>query len=95
MAFNLFLAFQEALDLAAHLISDADWGVPGTAREHFEVLSQHQVLSLSTAATMGRCAGLRNIIAHAYGALDLGRLHDELPGTVAALRLFCAEVAGS
>lgn len=30
-AFNLFLAFQEALDLAARIIADAGWEVPATA----------------------------------------------------------------
>ncbi len=93
IAFNVFLAFQEALDLAAHLISDACWTFPTTAREHFSVLSRHGVLTPETAAAMGRCAGLRNLIAHAYGTLDLGRLYDEVPDGMAALRAFCAEIA--
>jgi uncharacterized protein YutE (UPF0331/DUF86 family) len=42
---------------------------------------------------MARCAGLRNLIAHAYGTLDLGRLHGEIPAGVAALRSFSGELA--
>ena len=41
---------------------------------------------------MSRCAGLRNLIAHAYGGLDLGRLYAELPAGRAALQAFCAEL---
>jgi uncharacterized protein YutE (UPF0331/DUF86 family) len=93
VAFNLFLVFQDALDIAAHLIADAGWPVPSTAREHFEILAQRGVLSSETAAAMARCAGLRNLIAHAYGTLDLGRLHGEIPAGVAALRAFAGELA--
>jgi len=93
VAFNLFLVFQDALDIAAHLIADAGWPVPTTAREHFEILAQHQILTSETAAAMARCAGLRNLIAHAYGTLDLGRLHGEIPAGVAALRAFGSELA--
>jgi uncharacterized protein YutE (UPF0331/DUF86 family) len=93
VAFNLFLVFQDALDIAAHLIADAGWPVPSTAREHFEILAREGVLTARTASAIARCAGLRNLIAHAYGTLDLGRLHGEIPAGVAALRALCAELA--
>lgn len=92
VAFNLFLAFQEALDLAAHVIADRALELPTTAREHFEVLSRAGLLSPEVAASMGACAGLRNLIAHAYGSLDLGRLYDELPYGRDALMAFSAEL---
>ncbi|MBI2394760.1 MAG: DUF86 domain-containing protein [Deltaproteobacteria bacterium] len=95
VAFNLFLAFQEALDLAAHLIADAGWELPTTAREHFEVLERHAVLSPHVARSMAGCAGLRNLIAHTYGSVDLARLHDELPLGRDALLAFSAEIAAA
>jgi uncharacterized protein YutE (UPF0331/DUF86 family) len=93
VAFNLFIAFQEALDIAAHVIAASGFEMPGTAREHFYILQRHQLLSTGTAEAMARCAGLRNLIAHAYGTLDLGRLYDELPAGRATLERFCAEMA--
>jgi len=93
VAFNLFLVFQDALDIAAHLIADAGWPLPTTAREHFDILAQKGVVSTTTAGAMARCAGLRNLIAHAYGTLDLGRLYDEIPAGVSALCAFSAEIA--
>lgn len=92
VAFNLFLAFQDALDLAARLIADRSWPLPTTAREHFEILARQGVLSAVVAEQMAGCAGLRNLIAHSYGTLDLGRLYDELPAGVSALRAYCAEI---
>jgi uncharacterized protein YutE (UPF0331/DUF86 family) len=87
-AFNLFLAFQEALDLAAHVIADAGWEVPTTARDHFEVLAKHGFLDGALAADLAVCAGARNLIAHAYGTLDLERLHTEIPAGLDALERF-------
>jgi uncharacterized protein YutE (UPF0331/DUF86 family) len=93
VAFNLFLAFQDAIDLAAHLIADRGYELPTTAREHFEILQRHGVLSEPVARAMAGCAGLRNLIAHAYGRIDLARLHDELPFGRDALLAFCGELA--
>jgi uncharacterized protein YutE (UPF0331/DUF86 family) len=93
VSFNLFVAFQDALDLAAHLIADRRLELPTTAREHFEVLARAGLISTPAAAGMTGCAGLRNLIAHAYGSLDVGRMYDELPAGRDALAAFCAEVA--
>lgn len=93
VAFNLFVAFQDALDLAGHVIADRGLELPTTAREHFEILARARVLSPTVASAMAGCAGLRNLIAHAYGSLDLARLYDELPAGRDALLAFCGEIA--
>ena len=93
VAFNLFVAFQDALDLAAHLIADRGLEMPTTAREHFEILGRAKLLSPAVAASMAGCAGLRNLIAHAYGSIDTTRLYDELPLGRDALAAFCGEIA--
>jgi uncharacterized protein YutE (UPF0331/DUF86 family) len=93
VSFNLFVAFQDALDLAAHLIADHGLELPTTARAHFEILARASLLTPAIAQSMAACAGLRNLIAHAYGSVDLGRLHDELPHGRDALAAYCAEVA--
>jgi uncharacterized protein YutE (UPF0331/DUF86 family) len=92
-AFNLFLAFQEGLDLAAHIIADAGWDVPATAREHFEVLTRHGVIPSALASDLSACAGVRNLIAHAYGTLDLARLYREAPLGLSALERYMAAIA--
>jgi uncharacterized protein YutE (UPF0331/DUF86 family) len=93
VSFNLFVGFQEALDLAAHVIADRGLPLPTTAREYFEILASAKVLTPAVARAMAGCAGLRNLIAHTYGTLDLGRMYDELPLGRDALRGFCAEIA--
>ena len=93
VAFNLFLAFQDALDVCAHVIADRGWELPQTAREHFDIMARHGILIPGLARAMGGCAGLRNLIAHAYGSLDLQRLYIELPSGRDALRAFAAALA--
>ncbi len=75
------------------MIADRNLELPTTARAHFEILERARILSPSVARAMGQCAGLRNLIAHAYGSLDLGRLYDELPAGRDALLGFCGELA--
>lgn len=93
VSFNVLLAVQEALDLAAHWIADAGWEVPTTAREHFETLATHGVLPRDLAREMALCAGARNLIAHGYGTLDLRRLHAEAPIALATLERFAVVLA--
>ena len=93
VAFNLFLAFQDALDVCAHVIADRGWELPRTAREHFDILAKHGLLAPELARLLGAGAGLRNLIVHAYGTLDLRRLYLELPGGRDALRAFAAAVS--
>jgi uncharacterized protein YutE (UPF0331/DUF86 family) len=93
VSFNLLLAVQEALDLAAHWIADAGWEVPTTAREHFEILAAHDVVQRDLARDLASCAGARNLIAHAYGTLDFGRLYTEAPSALSTLERFAAVLA--
>jgi uncharacterized protein YutE (UPF0331/DUF86 family) len=93
VSFNMLLAVQEALDIAAHWIADAGWQVPTTAREHFEILASHGVVPRDLARDLGLCAGARNLIAHSYGTLDFGRLHVEAPKALQTLERFAAELA--
>ena len=93
VAFNLFLAFQDALDICAHVIADRGWELPQTARGHFDILAKHGILAPELARAMGGCAGMRNLIAHAYGSLDLQRLYAELPRGRDALQAFAAALA--
>jgi uncharacterized protein YutE (UPF0331/DUF86 family) len=38
LLFNLTQAIQNCIDIAAHIVSDEGWGVPGTQSEMFDIL---------------------------------------------------------
>ena len=94
---NLFVALQECLSLASHWLADEGWEVPGTYAEVFRVLAERNVLDQDLAARMAEAAGLRNLIAHRYGALDWTRIHDIASHHIEDLLRFCdvlADAAG-
>lgn len=70
ISFNLFLAVQTCVDLATHLISDESWEPTATAREAFERLEAHGVISHETVRALRQAVGFRNIVAHGYGGVD-------------------------
>lgn len=92
--FYLLLAIQECIDLAAHWVSDADWGPPEDVGGVFDILTDHEVISGELAASLRGATGLRNRIAHGYSALDPDRIWSEYPPGSAALREFLGIVSG-
>ena len=90
---NLFVALQECLSLASHWLADEGWEVPGTYADVFRVLAERNVLDHDLAARMAAAAGLRNLIAHRYGALDWARIHDVASHRIEDLLRFCDVLA--
>jgi uncharacterized protein YutE (UPF0331/DUF86 family) len=75
IAFNMHLAIQNCMDIAAHIISDEGLGVPGSAGEMFYILQENGFLSADLADRMVKAVGFRNLLVHEYQKIDLLRLH--------------------
>jgi len=75
IAFNMHLAIQNCMDIAAHIISDEGLGVPGSAGEMFFILQENGFLSADLADRMVKAVGFRNLLMHEYQKIDLQRLH--------------------
>jgi uncharacterized protein YutE (UPF0331/DUF86 family) len=75
IAFNMHLAIQNCMDIAAHIISDEGLGVPGSAGEMFFILQENSFLSADLADRMVKAVGFRNLLVHEYQKIDLQRLH--------------------
>ena len=86
--FYLFLALQECIDLAAHWVADAGWGVPDDAGSTFDELAERGAISRELADRLREGVGLRNRIAHGYALLDYGRVRSEALTGIPALRSF-------
>jgi uncharacterized protein YutE (UPF0331/DUF86 family) len=92
VAFNVFLAMQDSIDVASHVIADEGWEAPETLSEGFDVLHRHGVISAGTAAAMRQGTKLRNLITHAYADIDAGRLFDAAREGLTELDAFLREV---
>jgi uncharacterized protein YutE (UPF0331/DUF86 family) len=74
VSFNLHLAIENCIDIAAHIISENGWGVPGSASEMFYLLEDRGILDPELTERMIKAVGLRNLIVHEYGKVDLNLL---------------------
>ncbi|MFZ5470293.1 MAG: type VII toxin-antitoxin system HepT family RNase toxin [Myxococcota bacterium] len=93
VSFHLMLAVQTCLDIANHLIADHGWHPPAKLAESFERLGEHGILSTSTVALMARAGGLRNVVAHAYGKVDVEKVHAAATSGLKDLERFAQEIA--
>jgi uncharacterized protein YutE (UPF0331/DUF86 family) len=74
----LQLAIQAVLDISNHIVSDMDLNLPGDARELFDVLATHKVVSPRLARRLAPMAGFRNILVHEYLEIDRRRVYRAL-----------------
>lgn len=91
VAFNMFLAIQESVDLASHIVTDEGWGAPASLGDTFAFLHQHGVIASETATAMKVGTKLRNLIAHAYGDVDPNKLFSAAKAGVGQIERFLAE----
>jgi uncharacterized protein YutE (UPF0331/DUF86 family) len=69
--FNLQMAIQNCIDIAAHIISEEGFGVPGSTNEMFYLWEENGYLQSALTEKMVRAVGFSNLIGHAYGRIDL------------------------
>lgn len=76
VAFNLIQALQKLVDMALHVAATEGWGVPESLGEVFVRLADEGVLERPLAQRLRAAAGMRNLLVHAYGRIDLELVHD-------------------
>ena len=73
--FNLQMAIQNCIDIAAHIVSEEGYGIPGSANEMFYLLEENNILERALTEKMVSAVGLRNLIVHEYGKVDLKKVY--------------------
>ena len=94
VSFRVYLAMQEAVDLASHLIADQAWGPAPSLRDHFAILARQGVIDQALAAAMSSGVKVRNLIAHGYAEVDPVKLHAAAGAIPALAESYCAAVLG-
>ena len=74
--FNLQMAIQNCIDIAAHIISDEGLGVPGSTNEMFYLLEENGYLDHDITEKMVKAVGFRNLIVHEYEKIELGQVFE-------------------
>lgn len=73
---HLWQATQIVIDLAMTACLSLNLGTPSSYADAFRRLQQADVIDSRLADRLVRAAGFRNIVAHAYGTLDMARVHE-------------------
>jgi uncharacterized protein YutE (UPF0331/DUF86 family) len=74
--FNIQTAVQNCIDIAAHIISEEGLGVPGSTTEMFYALEENGYLDAELSRKMIKAVGLRNLIVHEYGKIELEQVYE-------------------
>ena len=93
VSFNLMLAVQSCSDVAAHLIADEGWRAVTNLAGAFNRIRDEGVISATTAATLCRAVGLRNVVAHGYAGINPAMVHAAATQGLGDLETFAREVA--
>ena len=92
VAFNMHLAIQNCMDIAAHIISEEGMGLPSSAGDMFFLLHENGYLSAELAERMVKAVGFRNLLVHEYEKINLQRLHQAAEKNVDELMLFLSSI---
>ena len=74
--FNIQMAVQNCIDMAAHIISDEGFGVAGSTNEMFYLLEENGYLDTDLTEKMVRAVGFRNLIVHEYVRVELEQVFE-------------------
>ena len=89
---HLWQATQIAIDLAMAACLSLKLGTPTSYADAFRRLQQAGVIHAPLADRLVRAAGFRNVVAHAYDTLDMGRVHAAATQGPADLLAFLARL---
>ena len=74
--FNIQMAVQNCVDIAAHIVSEEGFGVPGSTNEMFYLLEENGFLHSELTEKIVKAVGFRNLIVHEYAKIDLEQVFE-------------------
>ena len=88
----LYLICQATIDFAEALISYLNLRTPSTYGEIFEILGEQNLITKEMVLKMKKMVGFRNILAHAYGEVNLDIMLEVLKKDIFDFNLFIKEI---
>lgn len=90
--FNLQMAIQNCIDVAAHIVSEEGLGVAGSTNELFYFLEENGIIDPLLTEKMIRATGFRNLLVHEYIRVDLEVVYRVAREDIVDLELFMQTV---
>lgn len=88
----LYLLTQSTIDLGEVIISFFKYRQPSTYAEIFEILFENKLISRELITPLKKMAGFRNVLAHAYGEINLELVHKVLQKDVSHIEMFLTKI---
>ncbi|MGD0526621.1 MAG: DUF86 domain-containing protein [Polyangiaceae bacterium] len=89
---NVTRAVQAAADLAVHIVSAEELGLPDSVAAAFTLLEKHGVIDAALAGKLRAAMGFRNVAVHSYETVDSNIVEAIATHHVHDLRRFAAEM---
>lgn len=89
---NLQTAIQGCIDIASHIISDNNWGVPGSLAGLFDTLCEKKVINDHTRKIMRSMTAFRNLIVHEYARLDMSKVYEIYTSRLSDFNVFLKQI---
>ncbi len=86
--FNLQMAIQNCIDIAAHIISEEGFGIPDSTAGMFNLLEENQYLDSKISQKMVKAAGLRNLIVHEYAKIEAEQIYNIVQKDISDLNAY-------
>jgi uncharacterized protein YutE (UPF0331/DUF86 family) len=88
----LYLICQATIDFAEALISYLNLRTPSTYGEIFEILGEQNLITKEMVLKMKKMVGFRNILAHAYGEINIDIIFEVLKKDIQDFTFFIEEI---
>lgn len=76
------LIVDAAIDINTHIISESDFQVPNDYQGTFVTLGENKFLPMDFACKIAPSVGLRNLIVHKYGKVDIKKMVDDIKNDI-------------
>ena len=71
-----------SIDMNTHIISESDLKVPDDYQSTFITLAENKIFPMAFALKIAPSVGLRNLVVHKYGRVDLRRMIDDIRANI-------------
>lgn len=78
LRYGLFESIQIIIDIACHVVSEKNLGTPKNYSECISLLVSNKYLKNDSGEKITRMIGLRNLLIHEYGIIEVSKLFDYL-----------------
>jgi uncharacterized protein YutE (UPF0331/DUF86 family) len=74
--------YDASVDINTHIISESDIQVPDDYQSTFIALGENKILPIEFALKIVPSVGLRNLVVHKYGKVDIKKMIDDIKNEI-------------